>query len=266
MNIELAGASGVGKTTALRSISDALHTSMEVTSGDVLLSSMQEKEHEFSALHWSTLADDGAVFLRTDFISEYLCRIQKMSGKDTQKLNLVKFIDKHRKDFLVREQLHAKHLLIDEGLVHASFPISQFSLNLSNDIAFFLESIPLPSVVIQLHAEPERILNRIKARGKVVNSYRYANDTLLMSRLGRVESYLLLMEKVLIRRGCRVRRVDANGPVKEWSQAIMDIVKEEITRQPASPQSSLTLNFDNTFTPENTLGLDFSLPEDRHSH
>lgn len=264
MNIELAGASGVGKTTALNSISDALYSSLEVSSGDVLLSSMQEKESEFSALHWSELADDGAVFLRTDFVSEYLCRIQKMSGKDTQKLNLAKFIDKHRKDFLVRQQLHAKHLLIDEGLVHSSFPLSQFSLNLSNDLVFFLESIPLPSVVIQLHAEPERILKRIKVRGKVVNSYRYADDAVLLRRLGKVEHYLSLMEQVLCRRGCRVRHIDANGPVKEWAQTIVDTVKEEVAVNASEQHAPLTLDFNTANVSEATLGLDFTISEDRY--
>lgn len=266
MNIELAGASGIGKTTALNSVSDSLYTSMEVTSGDVLLSLMQEKEREFSALHWSALADDGTVFLRTDFISKYLCRIQKMSGKDAQKINLVKFIDKHRKDFLVRQQLHAKHLLIDEGLVHASFPISQFSLNLASDVIFFFESIPLPSVVIQLHAEPERILKRIKGREKMVNSYRYADDTLLLQRLSNVEHYLALMEQVLSRKGCRVRHIDANGPVKDWSNVLMETVKKELAQQPASSKASLTFNFHNDNVLQSSLGLDFSLPEERNSH
>lgn len=266
MNIELAGASGVGKSTAINSISDEIYTSLEVASGDVLLSLMREKEQEKSALHYNALADAGAVFLRNNFISEYLGRIQKMSGKDSQKINLVKFIDKHRKDYLIRQQLHIKHLLIDEGLVHASFPLSQFSLNLPVDVAFFFESIPLPSVVIQLHAEPETVLKRIKDRGKIVNSYRYADDALLIQRLGRVEHYLALMEQVLCRRGCRVRHVNANGPVQEWSQTITDIVKEEITRQAASPQTSLMLNFDNASISGAALGLDFSLPEECHQH
>lgn len=264
MNIELAGASGVGKTTALSHISEALYTSERVASGGVLLGLMREKEQQESDLHYNALADDGAVFLRDDFVSEYLCRIQKMTGKDSQKINLVKFIDKHRKDFLVRRELHGEHQLIDEGLVHASFPLSQFSMNLANDVAFFFESIPLPSVVIQLHAEPEKIFKRIKARGKLVNSYRYADDASLLRRLGNVEHYLALMEKVLCRRGCRVRHIDANGPVKAWSQTLLQAVKEEVALQAASPQACLALSFDNAHISEASLGLDFSLPDERH--
>lgn len=265
MNIELAGASGVGKTTALSHISEVLYSSLQVASGDLLLELMRDAEKQASNLHYTALADEGVVFLRDDFISEYLNRIQQMNGKDSQKINLVKFIDKHRKDFLVRQQLDVKHLLIDEGLVHASFPLSQFSANLAQDVAFFFDNIPFPSVVIQLHAKPERILKRIKARGKTVNSYRYADDAVLLRRLGNVERYLALMEQALSRRGCRVRHINANGPVKEWSQAIMDTVSEEISHQTSGLQNAVALNFNKASLSEKALGLDFSLPEDRHT-
>lgn len=266
MNIELAGASGVGKTTVLNHISENLYESMNVASGEVLLKLLHEKEQEVGSLHYNALADDGAVFCRDNFVSEYLYRIKKMSGKDTQKLNLVKFIAKHRKDFLVRSELNIEHLLVDEGLVHASFPLSQFSLNLASDVAFFFESIPLPSVVIQLHAKPEKILKRIRERGKVVNSYLYADDTLLLQRLGRVEHYLSLMENMLFRRGCRVQHVDANGPVKEWSQTLLEIVKSEIAGQTAASFSLLPVNIDGLSVSETDLGLDFTLPEDSYQH
>lgn len=245
MIIELAGASGIGKTTCLNKVAELLHSEYQVLSGPLLLEQMKTIREQHPNLHFSQAADHQLVFLYKDFVSEYLRRISQMTSHDSQKISLLRFIDTHRQDYLIRKEIQGHHLLVDEGLVHASFPLSQFSKNLAADVDFFISNIPLPDLVIQFRASPDQLFKRIKARGKVVNSYRYATDEQLKQRLTQVDHYLDIMAQVLHRRGCRVVILDANGPIAEWSQKLVKIVAQKVSHdsQQLPQECSLHLNF-----------------------
>lgn len=262
MIIELAGASGVGKSTCLSKISEPLFSHSQVVSGALLKNLMIQARKSNHEHFFMMLADRNNIFKSPDFTTKIIARINDFDSFDSKKFNLIKLIDLHRQDFLVRQAVQAKHLLVDEGFVHASYPFSQISENFASDVDFFISNIPLPDLVIQLHVTPDRLFKRIKARGKVVNSYRYASDEKLLKRLECVEPYLDIMARVLERRGCPVLHVDANRPVKEWSLDLLNIVKNKVTNFGACDTAASSIEFDFTGTlptrlPEVPLNLKF---------
>ncbi|MGJ7461877.1 hypothetical protein ACR80S_12320 [Halomonas sp. MA07-2] len=228
MKIELAGASGIGKTTALKLIGDIIARQHDAASGDILTKAIKESGENKSHLQLKMEVDQASVFKSSCFIDSYLVVISELTASFSQKINLVRFIDKHLKDYLARQFLDFRHLVIDEGFVHASFPLSQFSCDLVSSVRFFIDNVPLPDAVIQLHANPQVLLYRIQQRERVVNSYRYKSEEKLICHLSRVDWYLSIMESALRKRGCRVRHIDANGPVEQWAKVLEDVIEEEI--------------------------------------
>ena len=85
MIIELAGASGVGKTTCLSYIENTLLSDFNVLSSSFLNNRVIEIKKKYDALHFSTISDKNTIFKSSDFINKYMCRISQMSASDSQK-------------------------------------------------------------------------------------------------------------------------------------------------------------------------------------
>lgn len=228
MNIEITGASGVGKSSALKYIEGRLKSRYDIVLGGALNESVNQAREKTNKLNLRSLVDKSCLFSDKDFVKKYIKSISGFSAHRTQSLKICQFFERHAEEYFLRLSLNTKHLLIDEGFIHASFPISQFSENFAQDVGLYFSNIPLPGTVIQIHIQPCELLRRIKVRNKPVNSYLYRNDEQMLYHLSRYDWFLCLMEQQLLDRGCRVRHVDASGPIDEWASSLAEIVEEEL--------------------------------------
>lgn len=229
MFIEIIGVSGVGKSTMLTGISQKLSDigidSVQTISADLKKLKSQISDNE-KRLNIDLLVSDelANIIIKAIVKSEMTFSQRLMSFRvlDTALSDLSAFI-------IVKE---GKDVVFDEFLIHKSFLLFANLKEYESLAKAFFSSVQVPDAVFILKAEIELVLDRIHARDKTVNSYRYASDDEIKVMLARMDKVYEIAETVLTKRGVYVDFVECNGSVEENKSLLFSKIKHLYSTSP----------------------------------
>lgn len=213
MNVEIFGASAVGKSAALNKCIEKNHKKIDH------FSSSEEISEEDVRFYLDYFDIDY-------FINGTIKIIALSSAKPTQKLSAMQMLFSTAKNY-VRWKLFSisgedrnKIFVEDEFFLHKSFAILS-CIDMDLEAAeWYFSNVPVPDAAIFMSCSSEKILDRYKERNKIVNSYRYKEDDAIMKLLDESTDMYSLALSVLEKRGVDVITLYADGTIEEVSSAL----------------------------------------------
>ncbi|WP_193092736.1 class I SAM-dependent methyltransferase [Halomonas colorata] len=208
MNVEIFGASAVGKSTVLERCIKNNKNKITHFISDTKIS---EEDVRFYLDYFDI-----------DYFINGVIRIIALSSvKPTQKLSAMQMLFSTAKDY-VRWKLYSmavddqsKVFVEDEFFLHKSFAIlSCMDMDL-DATEWYFSNVPVPDVAIFMSCSSQKILSRYKERDKIVNSYRYKDDNAILKLLDKSSGMYKLALSVLQKRGVEVVNLDASGTIED---------------------------------------------------
>lgn len=208
MNVEIFGASAVGKSTALDKC-------IERNSDEIKHFSSTEELSEEDVRFYLDFFDID------DFINGIIKIIALSPAKPTLKLSAMQMLFATAKSyvkwkfFLLSDKNNDKIYVEDEFFLHKSFAILS-CIDMGLEAAeWYFNNVPVPDVAIFMSCPSEKILYRYKERNKTVNSYRYRDDDAILTLLDKSSNVYSLALSILEKRGVDVITLYAGGTVSE---------------------------------------------------
>ncbi len=212
--IEVAGPSGVGKSTALeRMLRDPDHAAGVI--GRPTLETLRPRKLDPVQRHH---LDASPYRPALDLVFHILARSpaplsSRMAAMDMcQASFLTRAALATPEDSARDDLLRGQRLVHDELVLHRAFSILPFSENRLRDARAFFNAAPLPDQAVICIADPRTIMARIRQRGRIPNCYKGLEAARLEILLHDLVDCGLVAQECLTRRGvrCTVLRFDGS--------------------------------------------------------
>ncbi|MFG6668738.1 hypothetical protein ACGK9R_16750 [Halomonas sp. HNIBRBA4712] len=220
MLVEMMGPSGVGKSTVLEAL-------LKVNSLDG-----RESVGKVNNIHDLRFFCD--FFGDQSFLDGVISIISNSILPPTKKMAAIKIFNdtaiEYAKSKLERSSGRGHGIEIkDEFFLHRSYAVLLNSFEFEKDVKWYFKNVPAPDAVVIFKANSEVILDRIRGRGKVVNTYLYLDDESIINKIKRSEKMYFIAEEELVKRNVRVFHLNAEQNISksvEKISAILDSLKE----------------------------------------
>jgi hypothetical protein len=218
MRIELLGASGSGKTTALATAAARRTTPFRWLAPADLASL---KPQPPSAAELSAAIDDPALRRFVDHVIE---TVATGSMLPSQKLSAATILRRSCYELSFLDLVEPDRLVVhDELLLHRAFSVLPHASDLESARVFF-ELVPVPDVAVIFRAHPDVIVARVTARPSVPNVYRGLDGPPLRAMVGRSMSIADIAAEVLSGRGVDVATIDTTDDRMDSADILISVI------------------------------------------
>lgn len=203
MLIEVLGASGVGKTTICNLVKPDFKDLIFYQSDTV---SKLDKEDERYCVDF--LND-------RKFLDGCIDIIARSKMAPTQKSSAISMLVSTFSEKLYVDRLSESGVVAsDEFLLHRSFSTLIYSVEFEKDVSWFFKNVPVPEAAIFFTCDVNTLFERVKVRGKLVNTYRYLDSDQMLVVLKRSQKLFNIAAEVLTARGVFVQVLDVSESVE----------------------------------------------------
>lgn len=221
MLVELMGPSGVGKSTILK----AFYEKNEKSGGP-----QEPKNSASCGLAHEDLRFFCDFFELDKFLDGVISILSSANMPPTKKMSAIKMVNDTALVFAQQSLMQQVDSFVvdikDEFFLHRSYAVLLYSSNFLEDAEWYFENVPTPDAAVIFTASVATILERIKQRGKLVNSYLYLSDREVLFMVNRsLEMYDMACD-ILRKRGVRVFYLDADYDLKGSVRSMSDIIKK----------------------------------------
>ena len=218
MNIEIFGASGVGKTTALNKV-------VERNNNVKRFSSAPELDDEDVRFYLDYFGVD-------EFLEGVIRLVSTSSAKPTQKLSTMQMVFSTARNYVhwkisSGSKDSSSIYVEDEFFLHKSFAVlACVDMNLSS-AEWYFNNVPLPDSAIVFTCDSEEVLRRYKSKNKILNSYRYKDDKSIIEMIDKSFDMYRIATSVLKKRGVDVISLSATDSISKVSKKLESYLLEE---------------------------------------
>ncbi|RUR57981.1 class I SAM-dependent methyltransferase [Vreelandella populi] len=200
MNVEIFGASGAGKTTALNKV-------VERNNNVNRFSSALELDDEDVKFYLDYFGVD-------EFLEGVIRLVSTSSAKPTQKLSTMQMVFSTARNY-VRWKIssgskdNSNIYVEDEFFLHKSFAVLACVDMNQSAAEWYFSNVPLPDSAIVFTCDSEEVLRRYKSKNKTLNSYRYKDDKSIIEIIDKSFDMYDVAISVLKKRGIDVISLSA---------------------------------------------------------
>lgn len=254
--VELMGPSGVGKSTILQHAMTQ-HACEWITPEEIPYEFFFSDKKQFQQAVRNYI--DNSI---SDFIEATYQMIIQSTMTPSQKLKALKTIQTTAEKRVLSNYAMEKGYLVvcDELFLHRAFSFLMYSNNLEEDTRRYFATVPVPSAVAIIMADPKKILERIAERQGAVNCYYEKNEKEIFELVQKGLKICSIANEELASRGVRVTRIKSDQAVNDSASMLNQFIIECFKNE----QNDTTLKSKSIFPRLQSTSKSFKKKTGRH--